>query len=116
MIRVADFIAESLADHGVRDVFLVTGGGAMHLNNAIGRCKRLRYVCCHHEQACSMAAESYGRLTNRPALVNVTTGPGGTNAITGVYDAWVDSIPMIQQTSRHATSLILITVHPCSMN
>lgn len=94
-MRVADYIAETLADHGVRHVFLVTGGGAMHLNDAMGRCKRLSYVACHHEQACAIAAESYYRLTNKLAAVNVTTGPGGTNAITGVWGAWTDSIGMI---------------------
>ena len=74
---------------------MVTGGGAMHLNDAIGRCDRLHYVCCHHEQACSIAAQGYYRLTNRLAAVNVTTGPGGTNAITGVFGAWVDSLGMV---------------------
>jgi len=94
-MRVADYIARTLVDHGIRDVFLVTGGGAMHLNDAIGRCEGLRYVCCHHEQACAIAAQGYFRLTNRLAAVNVTTGPGGTNAITGVYGAWVDSLGMV---------------------
>ncbi len=95
MIRVADYIARTLAEHGVRHVFMVTGGGAMHLNDAIGRCQGLTYVCCHHEQACSMAADSYFRLSNRLAAVNVTTGPGGTNAITGVFGAWTDSLGMV---------------------
>ena len=94
-VRLADYVANALADHGIRDVFLITGGGAMHLNDAIGRCDRLNYVCCHHEQACSIAAQGYYRLTNRLAAVNVTTGPGGTNAITGVYGAWVDSLGMV---------------------
>lgn len=67
----------------------------MHLNDAFGRCRELSVVCCHHEQACAMAAESYFRLTNRLAAVNVTTGPGGTNAITGVYGAYVDSMATI---------------------
>ncbi len=93
-VRVSDYIASFLAEHGVREVFLVTGGGAMHLNDAFGREKRLRYVACHHEQACAIAAESYARASGRLAAVNVTTGPGGTNAITGVWGAWVDSIPM----------------------
>lgn len=95
MIRVADFVAQSLARHGIRHVFMVTGGGAMHLNDAIGRCRELDYICCHHEQACAMAAESYYRLTNRLAAVNVTTGPGGTNALTGVFGAWVESLGMV---------------------
>lgn len=94
-MRVADYLAAALADHGIDTVFLVTGGGAMHLNDAIGRQKRLRYLCCHHEQACAMAAESYARLSGRLAAVNVTTGPGGTNAITGVYGAYVDSLGMV---------------------
>ena len=95
MIRVADYIAQTLASHGVRHVFLVTGGGAMHLNDAIGRCKELRYVACHHEQACAMAADSYFRLSNRLAAVNVTTGPGGINALNGVFGAYTDSLGLI---------------------
>jgi acetolactate synthase I/II/III large subunit len=95
MIRVADFIAQTLVDRGVRHVFMVTGGGAMHLNDAFGRASGLEVVCCHHEQTCAMAAESYFRTTNHLAAVNVTTGPGGTNAITGVYGAYVDSMAMI---------------------
>jgi acetolactate synthase-1/2/3 large subunit len=94
-VRVADLIASTLADHGVRDVFLVTGGGAMHLNDALGREKRLRCWPMHHEQACAIAAEGYARATGRLAAVNVTTGPGGTNAITGVWGAFTDSVPMI---------------------
>lgn len=93
--RVADYIVETLAEHGIQHVFMVTGGGAMHLNDAFGRCKNLSYVACHHEQACSMAADSYYRMSNRLAAVNVTTGPGGTNAITGVYGAYVDSLGMV---------------------
>jgi len=95
MIKVSDYIAQTLAAHGIRDVFLVTGGGAMHLNDAISKCPDLTHICCHHEQACAIAAESYYRLTNRLAAVNVTTGPGGTNAITGVFGAWTDSLGMI---------------------
>lgn len=67
----------------------------MHLNDAFGRCKGLSIVCCHHEQTCTMAAEAYFRLTNRLAAVNVTTGPGATNAITGVYGAHVDSMGLV---------------------
>jgi acetolactate synthase-1/2/3 large subunit len=94
-MRVADYIAETLVAHGLRHVFMVTGGGAMHLNDAFARCSGMEVVCCHHEQACSIAAESYFRLSNRLAAVNVTTGPGGTNAVTGVYGAYVDSLGMI---------------------
>lgn len=95
MIRVADYIAQTLAAHGVRHVFMVTGGGAMHLNDAFGRNKAFEVVCCHHEQACAMAAEAYTRVSGRLAVVNVTAGPGGINAFNGVFGAWVDSIPML---------------------
>ena len=95
MIRVADYIANRLAELGARQVFMVTGGGAMHLNDAFGRQKELNVVHCHHEQACAMAADSYFRVAGRPAVVNVTTGPGGTNAITGVYGAYTDSVGMV---------------------
>lgn len=94
-MRVADYVMSFLAERGVSHAFLVTGGGAMHLNDAVGRERRLRWICCHHEQACAIAAESYARLSGRLALVNVTTGPGGVNALNGVYGAWVDSIPML---------------------
>ena len=92
--RLADYVADFLADHGVTDVFSVVGGGAMHLNDALGHHPRLRVFCNHHEQACAMAAEAYARLDNRIAAVCVTTGPGGTNALTGVLGGWLDSIPM----------------------
>jgi acetolactate synthase I/II/III large subunit len=94
-LRVADYIAQLLADGGIDHVFMVTGGGAMHLNDAFGREPRLTAVFTHHEQSCAMAAESYARLSGRPALVNVTSGPGGINALNGVFGAYVDSIPMV---------------------
>ncbi len=94
-MKLAQYIFKTLADKGLNTVFLVTGGGAMHLNDAIGREPRLKVVCNHHEQASSMAAEGYARVKNKPAIVNVTTGPGGVNAINGVYGAFTDSIPMI---------------------
>ena len=93
-MRLADYVATYLAGH-VTDVFTVTGGGAMHLNDALGNHDGLRLHPCHHEQACAMAAESYSRLTGRLCAVNVTTGPGGTNTLTGVFGAWTDSVPMI---------------------
>src|SRR5687767_9376544 len=95
MMKVSDYIAHKMAEEGIRHVFMVTGGGAMHLNDSIGREDGLRYVCCHHEQACAMAAESYFRLSNRLAAVNVTTGPGGVNALNGVWGAFVDSLGML---------------------
>lgn len=92
--RLADYVADFLVSHGVTDVFSVVGGGAMHLNDALGHKDGLHTTYCHHEQACAMAAEAYARLDNRIAAVCVTTGPGGTNAITGVVGGWLDSIPM----------------------
>jgi len=93
-VRLADYIMGFLADRGVEQVFLITGGGAMHLNDAVGRETRWRWVCNHNEQASAIAAEAYARLSGRIALVNVTTGPGGVNALNGVYGGYVDSIPM----------------------
>jgi len=95
MIRVADYIAQALAKHGLKDVFLVTGGGAMHLNDAFGRNPDLTVTCFHHEQACAIAAESYFRQSGRLAAVNVTTGPGGLNTLTGIHGAWTDSLGLI---------------------
>ena len=93
-IRLADYVANFLVEHGVTDVFSVVGGGAMHLNDALGHNQGLHVTYNHHEQACAIAAEAYARLDNRIAAVCVTTGPGGTNALTGVVGGWLDSIPM----------------------
>lgn len=95
MIRVSNYIAGYLADFGVQQVFLLSGGGAMYLNNALGTEPRLRYICNHHEQACAMAAEAYWKVSGRLPVVNVTTGPGAINAINGVFGAWTDSVPML---------------------
>jgi len=93
-VRLADYVADFLVKHGVTDCFSVVGGGAMHLNDALGHKEGLKVTYNHHEQACAIAAEAYARLDNRIAAVCVTTGPGGTNAITGVVGGWLDSIPM----------------------
>ncbi len=94
-MRLSDYVAQTLHAHGVRHVFMLTGGGAMHLNDAMGRVDGLKYVCCHHEQALAMAAEAYTRLSGVPAALNVTTGPGSINALNGVHGAYTDSIAMI---------------------
>jgi acetolactate synthase-1/2/3 large subunit len=93
-MRVADYIVERLLAAGLQDVFLVTGGGAMHLNDAFSRNKKFNVTCFHHEQSAAMAAEGYARSIYRPCALNVTTGPGGINALNGVYGAYVDSVPM----------------------
>lgn len=92
--RLADYVADFLSTHGVTEVFTVVGGGAMHLNDALGHHPSLHSTYNHHEQACAIAAEAYARLNNQIAAVCVTTGPGGTNALTGVVGGWLDSIPM----------------------
>lgn len=94
-MKLSDYIVSQLADWNVRHIFLVTGGGAMHLNDSIGKESRIQYVCNHHEQASAMAAECYARITGQPAVLNVTTGPGGINALNGVFGAWTDSVPML---------------------
>lgn len=98
-MRVADWIMQRLADEGLKHVFLLPGGGAMHLNDALACEPRLMPVPCHHEQACGIAAEAYGR-TGHPdnpgfGVALVTTGPGATNLITPVAGAWIDSIPLL---------------------
>lgn len=94
-VKVSDYIADLAAELGTEYVFTVTGGGAMHLNDSFGHNGRLKCIYNHHEQACAIAAESYARIAGKPALLCVTTGPGGTNAITGVLGAYLDSIPMV---------------------
>ena len=113
-IKLSDWVAGWLAERGIDQVFMLTGGGAMHLNHSLGTHPALRTMFAHQEQALAIAAEAYARLTNRPAVVNVTSGPGGTNAITGVYGAFVDSIPMLvlsgqvkRETTVRATGLPL---------
>ena len=93
-IKVAKYVAEFLIHNGIKDCFMVTGGGAMHLDDALGHQEGLHCIFNHHEQACAIAAEGYTRMTGKIAAVCVTSGPGGTNAITGVVGGWLDSIPM----------------------
>lgn len=93
-IKVADYMADFFVGRGIRHCFMVTGGGAMHLDDAFTHKEGLKCIFNHHEQACSLAAEGYTRYSGKLPLVCVTSGPGGTNAITGVLGAWLDSIPM----------------------
>jgi acetolactate synthase-1/2/3 large subunit len=95
MIKLSDYVIRYLADYGVRHIFMVTGGGAMHLNDSIGKESGIQYICNHHEQACAMAAEGYARVSGKIGVICVTTGPGGINALNGVFGAWTDSIPML---------------------
>ena len=105
--KVTDYIADFLANHGITDVFTVTGGGAMHMNDSFGHHPKLHCTYNHHEQASAMSAEAYARIDNKIAAVCVTTGPGATNAITGVAGGWMDSIPMLvfSGQARYATTI-----------
>ena len=94
-MRVADYVMNFLAQKGAGTVFMLPGGGCMHLVDALGRCEGLDYITCLHEQAASIAAESYAQHTNGLSAVLVTTGPGGTNAVTGLAAAYIDSTPVM---------------------
>ena len=94
-MKLSDYVMQFVADLGVKHVFVVTGGGAMHLNDSLARCERLEFICNHHEQASAIAAENYAKATNGIGVAMVTTGPGGTNAITGLAGAWLDSTPCL---------------------
>lgn len=94
MIKLSDYVFQFLKGKGIKQAFILPGGGAMHLDDSIGK-SGIQYVCCLHEQAAAIAAEAYAQHTNTPGLVLVTSGPGATNAITGVTAGWIDSTPMI---------------------
>ncbi|MGA2404434.1 MAG: thiamine pyrophosphate-binding protein [Syntrophobacteraceae bacterium] len=93
MIKLSDYVVQRIVEVGVKHVFLLAGGGCMHLVDSVGRRPEIEYVCNLHEQACSIAADAYGQFTNELGVALVTTGPGGTNAITGLAGAWLDSTP-----------------------
>ncbi len=95
MIKVSDFVINFIADLGVKHIFMLPGGGCMHLVDSLGKNKHLQYICNLHEQASAIAAEAYGQYTNTLGVALVTTGPGGTNTITGLAGAWIDSTPML---------------------
>ena len=107
-IKLSDFVADFLVKNKITDGFTVVGGGAMHLNDSFGHKDGMNILYCHHEQACSIAAEAYARLNNKPALVNVTTGPGGINALNGVASAYLDSLPMfvVSGQVRYDTTIV----------
>jgi acetolactate synthase-1/2/3 large subunit len=94
MIKLSDYVIQYLENLGVGHMFMLPGGGAMHLNDSLGKSKKIQYICCLHEQACAIAAEAYARVTNNIGLLMVTTGPGGTNALTGIAAAYIESTPV----------------------
>src|SRR3989338_10793054 len=93
--KLSDFVVQFIEELGVKHIFLVSGGGNIHLIDSVGKSKKFDYVCNHHEQASATSAESYARVTGNIGVCLTTTGPGGTNAITGVLGAWQDSIPIL---------------------
>lgn len=95
MIKLSDYVIKRIAKEGVRHIFLLSGGGCMHLIDSVGNCKEIEYVCNLHEQASAIAADAYGQYTNNLGVALVTTGPGGTNAATGVAAAWFESTPCL---------------------
>ncbi len=92
-IKVSDYVIQFIVEQGVKHVFMVPGGGAMHLNDSLGQNRSIEFICNNHEQASAMAAETYARISDNLGVALVTTGPGGTNAVTGVAGAWLDSTP-----------------------
>src|SRR5436190_10430073 len=95
MQKVSDLVISFVASLGVRHVFMLPGGGCMHLVDSLGRSPDVEYVVNLHEQACAIAADAYGQCTNHLGVALVTTGPGGTNTVTGVAAAWLDSTPCL---------------------
>jgi acetolactate synthase-1/2/3 large subunit len=94
-MKLSDYVMEFLVEHGVKHVFMLPGGGAMHLDDSLGRCSSLEYTCFLHEQALAIATEAYGQYTNFPGVGLVTSGPGGTNTVTGITAAYFDSTPCL---------------------
>ncbi len=95
MIKLSDYVAQFLVEHGINDIFLVAGGGIMHLLDSVSRQSGLNYYCNYHEQACAISAEGYARIRKGVGACLVTVGPGGVNALSGMLGAWYDSIPII---------------------
>jgi acetolactate synthase-1/2/3 large subunit len=95
LIKLSDYVIKFITEAGVKRIFMLTGGGCMHLVDSVGRQPGLEYVCCMHEQAAAYAAQAHAEFSSSLSAVLVTTGPGGTNAVTGLAAAWLDSNPCI---------------------
>ena len=108
-MNVSEYIVNELTKFNINTVFSVTGGGSMYLVNAFGKNKKFNSFYLHHEQSCTMAADVYARIKKKPAVVCVTTGPGGINAINGVFGAYTDSVPMIVLSGqvKRSTNMVL---------
>lgn len=105
-MNVSEYIIDFFANKGVDTAFIITGGQAMWLNDALGKNKNYQVICHHHEQAAAMSADAYGRIKNKPALAMVTAGPGSVNALNGVVGGWTDSSPMIVISRQSALSFV----------
>lgn len=95
MIELSDYVVDFLVQKGIYDIFMIVGGGIIHLAESVENNKDINYFCNYNEQATTYCAEGYARLKNRISACLVTTGPGSTNALSGVASAWVDSVPMV---------------------
>ncbi|MCR4312968.1 MAG: thiamine pyrophosphate-binding protein [Candidatus Roizmanbacteria bacterium] len=95
VVKISDYVIDYLISLGIKNVFLISGGGCIHLIDSIGKNKKIKFICNHHEQASAIAAEAYSRVTEKISVCLVTTGPGSTNTLTGLIGAWLDSIPVI---------------------
>ena len=105
LVKVSDYVINFVASQGVKHIFLISGGGNIHLIDSVGRNRKINYICNHHEQASATAAEAYTKVTGNLGVSLVTTGPGGTNAITGVAGAWLDSIPTLTISGQVRTDI-----------
>ena len=94
MIKLSDYVIDFIEDEGVKDIFMLPGGGCIHLVDSLGK-SNINFICNLHEQASSIAADAYGQYTNNLGVCLITTGPGGTNAMTGLAGAWLDSTPTL---------------------
>ena len=99
-IKISDLIANFIAEKSVNHVFAISGGASLHLIHSIADHPSLNYICCHHEQACAMAADAYSRVTNNIGVAVATSGPGATNLSTGICGCYYDSIPLIAITAK----------------
>ena len=106
LVKVSDYVTRFLVAHGIKDIFLVSGGGIMHLLDSVGRQEGLRYWCNYHEQACAIAAEAYAKVRRSPGAILITVGPGGVNALSGVVAAWMDSVPTLVLSGQVRRDLI----------
>ena len=106
IMKLSDYIVSFLEEKGVKDVFMISGGLAMHLNDSFGNSKKIKYYCTFHEQAAAIAAEGYSKVTGTTSVCVVTAGPGASNTITGVVGQWIDSVPTLYISGQVRTEML----------